>query len=131
MNYRYLSLAVLWMGLIFCLSSIPHLGIEGLGEIENQISRKSVHVIIYGILTFLIWHSFPKLDKNLFKKIVLCGVLSILFAVSDEIHQGFVPGRSGNARGVFFDFIGITTVIAWLGIRRLRRFSQINVRDWH
>jgi len=63
------------------------------------------------------WHSFPGLDKNLFKKVVLCGFLAILFAISDEIHQGFVPGRSGDARGVFFDSIGIASVIAWMGIR--------------
>jgi len=118
MNYRYLALAVLWMALIFYLSSIPYLGIKGLDEIANQISRKSIHVIIYGILALLIWHSFPMLDKNLSKKIVLCGFLAILFAVSDEIHHGFVPGRSGNAKGVLFDFIGIAVVITWLGIKR-------------
>jgi VanZ family protein len=105
------------MGLIFCLSSIPHLGIEGLGEIENQVSRKSIHIIVYGILALLMWHSFPGLDNNLFKKLVLCGFLAILFAISDEIRQGFIPGRSGNARGVFFDSIGIAVAIAWLGIR--------------
>ncbi len=60
------------------------------------------------------WYSFPKLDKNLSKKIVICGFLAILFAVSDEFHQGFVPGRSGNAKGVLFDFIGIAVVITWL-----------------
>ena len=120
MNYRYLILLVLWMALIFCLSSIPHLGIEGLGEIENQISRKSIHVIVYGILTLLIWYSFPKLDKELAKKLVMCGFLAILFAIGDEIHQGFVPGRSGNARGVIFDSIGVVLTLVWLGFRNSR-----------
>ena len=117
MNYRYLILLVLWMALIFCLSSIPHLGIEGLGEIENQISRKSIHVIVYGILTLLIWHSFPKLDKELAKKLVMCGFLAILFAIGDEIHQGFVPGRCGDAKGVLFDTIGIFWALIWLRFR--------------
>ena len=124
MNYRYLALVVLWMGLIFCLSSIPSLGF-GFGGIQEQVYRKSVHVIIYGILTLLIWASLPGFDKHLFKKIVLCGFLAIIFAVSDEIHQGFVPGRIGNAKGVLADFVGIGAVLTYLSIRRLRRFSQI------
>ena len=119
MNYRYVTLVVLWMGLIFCLSSIPSLGF-GLGGIQEQISRKSIHVIVYGILTLLIWHSFPKLDKELSKKIALCGFLAILFAIGDEIHQGFVPGRSGNARGVIFDSIGVVLTLVWLGFRNSR-----------
>ncbi|HUT43619.1 MAG TPA: VanZ family protein [Desulfobacterales bacterium] len=124
MNYRYLALVVLWMGLIFYLSSIPSLGF-GFEGIQEQVYRKSAHVIIYGILTLLIWFSLPGFDKHLFKKIVLCGFLAIIFAVSDEIHQGFVPGRIGNAKGVLADFVGIAVVITYLSIRRLRRFSQI------
>ena len=124
MNYRYLALVVLWMGLIFCLSSIPSLGF-GFGGIQEQVYRKSAHVIIYGILTLLIWFSLPGFDKHLFKKIVLCGFLAIIFAVSDEIHQGFVPGRAGGVKGVLADFVGIGAVLTYLSIRRLRRFSQI------
>ena len=120
MNYRYLALVVLWMGLIFCLSNIPSLGF-GLGGIQEQISRKSVHVIVYGILTVLIWFSFPGLDKHLFKKIVLCGFLALVFAVSDEIHQGFIPERTGGVKGVVADVIGIAIVIAWLGMVRGER----------
>ena len=118
MNRKYLTLLLMWIALIFYVSSIPYLGIKGLDEIANQISRKSIHVIIYGILTLLIWYSFPKLDIHLPMKILLCTVLSILFAISDEFHQYFIPGRCCNAEGVFFDLIGIAAVIAWLGIKR-------------
>ena len=124
MNYRYLLLAVLWMGLIFCLSSIPSLGF-GFEGVQEQISRKSIHVIVYGILTLLIWFSLSGLDKNTFKKIVVCGFLALIFAVSDEIHQGFVPGRAGGIKGVLADVVGIVVVIIYLSIRRYRRFSEI------
>jgi VanZ family protein len=59
------------------------------------------------------------------KKIFLCGFLAIVFAVSDEIHQAFVPGRAGGVKGVLADVVGIAVVITYLSIRRLRRFSQI------
>jgi VanZ family protein len=124
MNYRYLTLAILWMVLIFCFSSIPSLGF-GLEGIQEQISRKSVHVIIYAILTLLIWFSLPALDKHPFKKIFLCGFLALIFAVSDEFHQSFVSGRAGSAKGVLADFIGIAFAITYLSIRRSNRFFQI------
>lgn len=116
MNYKYLILLLMWMALIFYLSSIPHLGhgAEAHEWFKFNYFRESAHIIIYGILTFLMWYSIPKLDKNLSKKIVLCGFLAILFAISDEIHQRFVPGRCGNAEGVLFDFIGIAVVITWI-----------------
>ena len=78
-----------------------------LEKTQEQVFRKSIHVIIFGILTFLIWFSFPKLNHNMSKKILLCGILATLFAISDEIHQAFVPGRCGNVKEVLFDVIGI------------------------
>lgn len=114
MNHKYLSLLVLWMALIFYLSSIPHVGF-GFEGYEEQFFRKSVHIIMYAILTFLLWFSIPKLDVRLSKKILLCAVLSILCAISDELHQSFVPGRCGNVKGVLFDLAGIVVALIWLG----------------
>ena len=119
MNYKYLALLVVWMAFIFYLSSIPHLSF-GLEGSQEQFSRKLVHVIIFGILTFLMWFSIPKLDENLTWKILLCAFLSISYAITDEIHQLFVPGRCGNAKGVLFDLIGIASVLILLGIRHSR-----------
>jgi len=116
MNYKYLALLIVWMALIFYLSSIPHLSL-GFEEYEEQFYRKSVHIIIYGILTFLLWFSIPKLDENLTKKVLLCAFLSTSYAIADEIHQMFVPGRCDNAKGVLFDLIGIVAVLIWLWIR--------------
>ena len=129
MNYKYLILAVLWMAFIFCLSSIPHLG-HGIGGHQVQFHREFAHIIAYGILTFLIWFSFPKLDGNLAKKILVCAFLALLYAISDEVHQAFVPGRSGNIKGVVFDVIGIVAVLVWLGVRqrtviRSRRLEEV------
>ena len=119
MNYKYFVLLVLWMTFIFYLSGIPSLGI-GLEGHANQVSRKSIHVILYGILTLLMWFSIPKFDVSLTKKILLCAFLTIFYAIIDEIHQSFVPGRSGNAKGALFDLIGIIAVLIWLGLRQRR-----------
>jgi VanZ family protein len=117
MNYKYLVLVVLWMASLFCLSSIPYLG-HGIGGYHVQFQREFAHIIAYGILSFLMWCSFPKLEGNLFKKILVCAFLALLYAISDEVHQAFVPGRSGNIKGVVFDVIGIVAVLVWLGVRQ-------------
>jgi VanZ family protein len=38
-------------------------------------------------------------------------ILCFLYACSDEIHQLYVPGRSGNIKDVFVDSIGISLVL--------------------
>ena len=118
MNYRFLVITILWIALIFGLSSIPYLGCS-IGGIQEQVLKKSYHVIIFGILTLLIWFSLPGLDEHLLKKFALCGFLALILAISDEIHQRFVPGHRGNVIGVLADVVGIGTVLAYLWIRRL------------
>ena len=41
-------------------------------------------------------------------------LLAVLYAVSDELHQTFVFGRSGNLSDVAIDFVGILTAIIFL-----------------
>ena len=35
------------------------------------------------------------------------GLIGVLYAVSDEIHQRFVPGRSGELRDILIDSVGV------------------------
>lgn len=73
--------------------------------------RKLAHVTIYfilGILSILFINEFNIIDKN---KIIIAFLICLLYSISDEIHQLFVIGRSGEVRDVILDscgsFIGI------------------------
>src|SRR5262245_17387971 len=86
-----------WAGFIFYLSSIPGLN-TGWG-VWDTILRKGAHVTEYGILTLLllraIRHSFSSLSR---RGVAAAGALTaILYAISDEIHQSFVPRRGPSA----------------------------------
>lgn len=59
----------------------------------------------------------------------LCGIAATLFAVSDEFHQAFVPGRCGNAKGVFFDVVGVGSVLIWLGIKVKRSEEAVGSKE--
>ncbi len=81
----------------------------------HSFFRKLVHFLEYGVLGIL-WtlttrcgHWFEKPCKAW--RIVLPFCISLLYAVSDEIHQLFVDGRSGEIRDVCIDFCGACTGI--------------------
>lgn len=95
-----------WCGLIFYLSGIPNLS-TNLGA-WDIILRKIAHSTEYLILTFLFYRAFKgTFTLKTFYLISWPALLSLLYAVSDEIHQRFVPTRSGNITDVLIDATGI------------------------
>lgn len=101
--------AVLWMFLIFYLSSIPDIPSNKVFFVDF-IFKKTAHVIEYTML-FLLW--FRALgSKNPFQAVVF----SLVYAFTDEIHQLFIPGRTGRLRDVGIDSIGMI-VFAFLIVK--------------
>ncbi len=90
----------LWMILIFCLSSIPDLPSNKVYNLDFLI-KKTAHVMEYTVL-FLLW--FRALGH---KNPLLAFCVSLAYAFTDEIHQLFVPGRTGRLRDVGIDTIGM------------------------
>ncbi len=114
---RLVKIALLlgWMALIFYLSSIPDLQLTGAWAPLNWVLRKLAHISEYAILAML-WYANVKDAK-------IAGILSVAYAMTDEIHQYFVPGRTGSGVDVVIDTIGIVIglfVATWYA----RRFSK-------
>ena len=108
MNYKYLSLAIFSTLLIICMSSIPDKTIWGSGSLTEQIISNLAHIPAYALLTFLWLKSFAGTEsKNniIAFSLILAGL--VLFAISDEIHQSFVPGRTASFMDIGLDLIGI------------------------
>ena len=91
--------------------------------IENTVwfVRKSTHFILYFILGLLII-SFLKEFGLTRKSIIISIIVVLLYACSDEIHQTFVAGRSGEVLDVLIDTIGgsLSTILYYLIYRRIR-----------
>lgn len=115
-------LVIIWMIVIFCFSNQKATESSKLsdGFIKNTISRvmhddsestikkfvkpvrKSAHFCVYLILGLLVMNCF-----NINKKYILYSVLiCLLYSISDEIHQIFVPGRSCEFLDVIIDTFG-------------------------
>lgn len=81
-------------------------------ETSTFIVRKSAHFLEYCLLGASVFSVISVFSprKSLFGYL-LSGFLSWLggsfYAVTDEIHQRFVSGRSGELRDVFIDAAGV------------------------
>lgn len=93
---------VLWAGMIFYFSSIPDLR-SGLPDIFDIVLRKIAHAGEFGLLAILTARAFGANNKKTYLK---AAVLAILYAISDEIHQGFVPGRVASPIDALIDSFG-------------------------
>ena len=108
MNNKYLPIAIFSTLLIICMSSIPDKTLWGSGSLSEQIISNLAHIPAYALLTFLWLKSFAGAEsKNniIAFSLILSGL--VLFAVSDEIHQSFVPGRTASFMDIGLDFVGI------------------------
>ena len=65
--------------------------------------RKAAHFTIYLILGLLVLNCFSVFDR---KTIILSILICVLYAISDEIHQIYVSGRSAEILDVFIDTLG-------------------------
>ncbi len=103
---------------IFCLSATPNLKISD-GP-SDYVLRKTAHMAVYGVL-FLA--SYRALIQNKYaqwnlKTAIWAGLLTVAYAISDEIHQHFVPTRSGVWTDLLFDAAGACIALvglAWWG----------------
>lgn len=102
---------------------------ENVVENLQFITRKSAHFIGYmilGILSILTFLQFEKINKKPQFAFLLC----VVYAISDEIHQLFVPGRSGQLRDVMIDssgsLVGIALVLLCMKILQKRKTNKIS-----
>ena len=93
-----------WAGMIFAFSSVPDLG-TGLGA-WDLVLRKLGHVAEFAVLGALLLRAARD------ERIALAA--GIAYAVSDELHQSFVPGRIGSPLDVLIDAVGVALgVVLW------------------
>ncbi|GKU27721.1 VanZ family protein [Clostridium folliculivorans] len=98
-----------------------------LGDLATFIVRKTAHFTEYLILFLLAYNVFRNyLNK---KAAIICGIiLTFGYASTDEIHQLFVPGRTGKFRDVLIDTSGsIFGGIVITLINKIRYKSKIVV----
>lgn len=72
----------------------------------NHIVRKNAHFMAYLLLGILVLNALRRSGLYGHKSIILALLICILYAISDEAHQLFVPGRGGQLKDVIIDSAG-------------------------
>ncbi|NLZ83778.1 MAG: VanZ family protein [Clostridiales bacterium] len=147
MKIKILSwvLVVFWMGLIFYFSHQPATesselssGItEAIVDVINIIApdndlmsskqslnfiiRKAAHFGVYLVLGLLLSNGLIYSGVSKHKAIFMALLICILYAISDEFHQLYVTGRSGQVSDVLLDSAG--SLVGILLMNAIRRYK--------
>ncbi len=102
-HYKYRLLAILWMAILFWLSSQPDLPSPSLFPAEDKLE----HLVAFGILGVLFALSLgPWKGSISIKQMILVTTLVTVYGAIDEFHQLFVPGRCASISDLLADFTG-------------------------
>jgi VanZ family protein len=110
---------IAWAGLIFAFSAQPNLRFVP-DQFLDFVLRKAGHMGVYGILALLLWRALAT-TAAWRRPWAWALVLAVLYAVTDEFHQGFVAGRHESAVDVGIDAAGALIAVVAVGIVRARR----------
>lgn len=140
MKYAKYGFVILWMTVIFLFSNqtsiestktsnqviltiasfISNDYNEGLLSNITFIVRKIAHLTLYLVLGYLVINVSTKSRKGLILSFLIC----LLYACSDEFHQLFISGRSGEIRDVFIDTVGSYLGILFYKVTHLKQFRK-------
>jgi len=120
--FYYWAPALFWMVLIFTLSSKQRIAVSP-QYWANFFVFKSLHVIEYAALFGLLLRAIAGGKKPTHTQYLYAFIFSVLYAISDELHQTFVPTREGTLRDVLIDTTGIT--LAYLTVKKLYHKLQL------
>lgn len=126
-------LLIMWMGTIFYFSAKPavqsaemsasvgkmvgKLLVPGFDELEEEeqdsfaagidfVVRKSAHACEYAVLGILLFWNYEQKIRKRGQLAAISWISVAAYAATDEIHQLFVPGRSGQISDVLLDSLG-------------------------
>lgn len=99
-------------------------------DVITNVIRKLAHFTEYAVLGIFLALHFNELKSRLNCKAELwqSTIVGILYAISDEFHQYFVPGRGPGIKDVFIDTLGVFTgfVIILCILKRKSRNTEQN-----
>ena len=136
-NYRIVLayvIVAMWMVLIFLLSHQDSTVSSGQSgailqtiqdtfhiQVPEVFIRKNAHFFLYCILGCLVYSAMRLHQWRPRTAAIVSSIVVVLYAISDEIHQLFVPGRSGEMRDVLIDsiagLIGIGLIYTYWTLR--------------
>ncbi len=114
---------LVWGLVIFSFSAHSNITVST-AKITDFVAKKAAHFSEYFILSALIYRALHATSKIHGKYLLLVTLtLTVLYAITDEFHQSFTPGRSPRIQDVIIDsggaFVALVFFTKWLKGRKL------------
>jgi VanZ family protein len=120
---------LLWAALIFTLSAIQGSGYPSHPGFLNYIAHFGEYMVFAVLLTL----ALDSQKRPLWKSALIAIAIASIYAVSDEFHQYFVPGRECDPIDWLTDtigaIIGSAGAVFWLSYKRVERSRKRDERD--
>jgi VanZ family protein len=102
------------MALIFGLSHIPG---QSMPESALFGHDKFWHALAFATLAAsALWAWLPRLKRAPRPTLSAILFFCLLYGISDELHQSFIPGRSPSLADIGADFLGAALIIGLCGV---------------
>jgi VanZ family protein len=116
-----------WMGVIFYLSNQPQLpSVPGIRIEPQDIAG---HFVVYGILAVVLRWALAGAGVHAPDRWAF--LLAVLYGVSDEFHQSFIPNRNPDIFDVATDAAGALFALAMPRLLRQRARRATEVTETH
>lgn len=142
--------AIAWMAVIFYLSHQPGSASSNLSSgvvaallnLIDQVApnleldlesfhtfvRKNAHFMAYFLLSLLSLNAWRSSGFHGLRQLIFGFGMCVLFAMTDEIHQLFIQGRSGEVRDVLIDSAGAGLgVVVYIAVGKA--WSSMHTKD--
>ena len=109
MNLKYAFFAILSTAVLIYISALPGQTIWGNDTMSIRILFNLAHIPGYALLSFL-WLKCFERGGNINRSPVigfLILLVLVIFSVSTELYQIFVPGRTASSIDIGLNFVGI------------------------
>jgi VanZ family protein len=116
--------AVLVMTVIFIASAAPGSDLPGFGT-WDLIVKKGGHMFGYALLASAYFHALNQGKGMSRGQFIGALCLAFFYAITDEFHQRFTPGRTPSISDVLIDTLGAVFGLGtWFWIRKAAVRSQ-------
>jgi len=116
---RWVAVAA-WMGLIYYFSDQSSFALLDYVW-QPDLLGVGAHFAEYAVLAALLWLALRGTPALARYAAPFAVAIAVLYAVSDEFHQSFVPGRYPDVRDVLVDAAGALVAVLLLHWRLVRR----------
>jgi len=105
MKFRHINAHTPWILMMIAItfeSSISNISLPDLGI---TFTDKLAHFGVFGLMGWVLTRGMILTNKKY--PILISIVIGFIFAITDEWHQSFVPGRDADVLDVIADLIGL------------------------